>query len=113
MATSVKDFFDRRVPEALAANPGRAKDVAAVYLFRITGSQGGTWTVDLMSNPPHCSPGESANPACTIELSDQDFCTMVEGGMQAAMQILFAGKLKITGDSSLITRLTSILQMGS
>jgi hypothetical protein len=29
------------------------------------------------------------------------------------MQILFAGKLKISGDSALITKLTKVLQMGS
>ena len=113
MATSVKEFFGTRVPEALAANPGRAKDVAAIYLFKITGSQGGTWTVDLLKNPPTCLPGESANPSCTIEVSDEDFCAMVDGGMQVAMQILFTGRLKITGDPALITRLMSVLQMGA
>jgi putative sterol carrier protein len=113
MATSVKDFFDKRVPEALAANPGRAKDVAAVYLFKISGSQGGTWTVDLLSSPPTCTAGELAKPSCTIEVSDEDFCAMVDGGMQVAMQVLFTGRLKITGDSALITRLTSVLQMGN
>jgi SCP-2 sterol transfer family len=113
MATSVKDFFDRRVPEALRANPGRAKDVAAIYLFKISGSQGGTWTANLLADPPTCTPGESGQPQCTIEVSDQDFCTMVDGGMQAAMQILFAGKLKISGDPSLIAKLTSVLQMGT
>ena len=52
-------------------------------------------------------------PQCTVEVADQDFCTMIDGGMQAAMQILFAGKLKITGDPALITKLTKVLQMGS
>ena len=113
MATSVKEFFDKRVPEALLANPGRAKDVAAIYLFKISGSQGGTWTADLLANPPTCRPGETGQAQCTIEVSDQDFCAMVDGGMQAAMQILFAGKLKITGDSALIAKLTSVLQMGA
>ena len=42
MPTTVKDFFDTRVPEALLANPGRAKEVAAVYLFKISGDTGGT-----------------------------------------------------------------------
>jgi hypothetical protein len=113
MATSVKDFFDKRVPEALLANPGRAKDVAAVYLFKIGGSEGGTWTADLAATPPTCTPGATGQPQCTIEVADQDFCTMIDGGMQAAMQILLAGKLKITGDAALITKLTKVLQMGS
>jgi len=113
MATTAKDFFDRRVPEALLANPGRAKEVAAEYLYKISGANGGTWTADLVATPPTCTPGATGAPQCTVEVSDQDFCTMIDGGMQAAMQILFAGKLKISGDPALITKLTKVLQMGS
>jgi putative sterol carrier protein len=101
------------VPQALLANPSRAKQVAAVYLFKISGANGGTWTADLVATPPTCTPGATSNPQCTVEVSDQDFCTMIDGGMQAAMQILFAGKLKISGDPALITKLTTVLQMGS
>jgi len=113
MATSVKEFFGKRVPDALAARPERAKDVAAVYLFKISGDEGGTWTADLVATPPTCTPGATGTPQCTVEVSDKDFCTMIDGGMQAAMQILFAGKLKISGDSTLITKLTKVLQMGA
>jgi hypothetical protein len=113
MATSVREFFDKRVPEALAAHPERAKEVAAVYLFKITGSEGGTWTANLLASPPWCRPGLLGDVQCTIEVSDRDFCTMVDGGMQAAMQILMAGRLKIAGDPALIAKLTKVLQMGS
>jgi hypothetical protein len=113
MATSVREFFDKRVPEALAARPERAKDVAAVYLFKISGPEGGDWTANLLDSPPWCKPGVIGEAQCTIELADQDFCTMVDGGMQAAMQILMAGKLKIAGDPSLIAKLTKVIQIGS
>jgi len=113
MATSVREFFEKRVPEALLANPERVKEVAAVYQFKIAGSQGGTWTADLLATPPTCKPGTDGQPQCTIEVSDQDFSAMIEGGVQVAMQILFAGKLRITGDSALITKLIKILQMGA
>lgn len=113
MATSVKEFFDKRVPAALLANPSRAKDVAAIYLFKIGGDDGGTWTADLQATPPTCTPGETGQPQCTIEIADRDFCTMIDGGLQAAMQIFLAGKLKISGNSTLITKLTKVLQMGS
>jgi hypothetical protein len=112
MATTVRGFFDKRVPEALAAHPERAKDVAAVYLFKITGDQGGTWTANLLSSPPWCKPGVVGEPQCTVEVADKDFCAMVDGGMQAAMQVLMAGRLKIAGDPALIAKLTKLLQMG-
>jgi alkyl sulfatase BDS1-like metallo-beta-lactamase superfamily hydrolase len=112
MATTVKDFFERRVPDALAANPGRARDVAAIYLFKITGPDGGTWTADLTASHPTCLPGTLGEAGCTIEVSDQDFCAMIEGGAQAAMQVLLAGRLKVTGNPALIAKLMGMLQLG-
>jgi putative sterol carrier protein len=111
MATSVKTFFDAKVPAVLATNPEKAKDVAAVYLFKISGDDGGTWTVDLLSSPPSCKPGEGTAPQCTIEASDADFRGMIDGGMQAAMALFFSGKLKVTGDPNLATKLSKLLQM--
>ncbi|HVR63156.1 MAG TPA: SCP2 sterol-binding domain-containing protein [Polyangia bacterium] len=111
MATSVKAFFDQKVPAVLQISPEKAKDVAAVYLFKINGADGGTWTADLLSNPPTCLPGAHGTPQCTIEASDADFRTMIDGGMQAAMNLFFTGKLKVTGDPNLATKLSKLLQM--
>ena len=111
MALSIKAYFDQKIPAALAAHPDKAKDVAAVYLFKIAGADGGTWTVDLVFTPPTCVPGEVGTAQCTIECSDEDLRTMISGGMQAAMNLFFTGKLKVTGDPTLATRLTKLLQM--
>jgi len=113
MAFSVKSYFDQKVPAALAEHPDKAKEVAAVYLFKVSGADGGTWTVDLVSSPPTCQPGAHGTPQCTIECADADLRSMVEGGMQAAMSLFFSGKLKVSGDPSLATRLTKLLQMAS
>ena len=111
MATSVKAFFDQKVPDVLKTSPEKAKDVAAIYLFKIAGADGGTWTVDLLSNPPTCQPGAHGTPQCTIEASDADFRSMLDGGMQAAMSLFFSGKLKVSGDPTLATKLSKLLQM--
>ena len=113
MPTSVKAFFDEKVPAALATNPEKAKDVAAVYLFKVSGPDGGTWTADLKTSPPTCVAGAGATPQCTIEASDADFRTMIDGGMPAAMQLFFSGKLKVQGDPNLATKLSKLLQMGA
>ena len=112
MPTSVKTFFDKKVPDVLTRHPEKAADVAAVYLFKISGADGGTWTADLLASPPTCVPGEVGAPQCTIEATDDDFRTMIEGGMQAAMQLFFSGKLKVTGDANLAPKLSKLLQMG-
>ena len=38
---------------------------------------------------------------------------MIDGGMQAAMQLFFSGKLKVTGDANLAPKLSKLLQMGN
>ena len=63
MPTSVKEFFDNKVPEVLRNQPEKAKDVAAIYLFKISGADGGTWTADLQSTPPTCVPGRRVPPS--------------------------------------------------
>jgi hypothetical protein len=113
MPTSVKEFFDKRVPDVLAKHPEKGKEVAAVYLFKISGPDGGTWTADLKSMPPTCIAGPGVAPQCTIEASDVDFRSMIDGGMPAAMQLFFSGKLKVTGDPNLATKLSKLLQMGA
>jgi hypothetical protein len=113
MATSVKAFFDQKVPGVLKTNPEKAKDVTAIYLFKISGADGGTWTVDLLSSPPTCLAGVHGTAQCTIEATDADFSSMIDGGMQAAMQLFFTGKLKVSGDPNLATKLSKLLQMAS
>ena len=111
MPTSVKAFFDSKVPAALATNPEKAKDVAAIYLFKVSGPDGGTWTVDLLANPPTAVAGAVGTPQCTVEATDDDFRSMIDGGMQAAMTLFFSGKLKVSGDPTLATKLSKLLAM--
>lgn len=113
MPTSVKAFFDQKIPSVLATSPDKVKDVAAVYLFKLSGPDGGTWTVDLKNAPFKCVAAAEGTAQCTIEASDDDFRTMLDGGMGAAMQLFFSGKLKVTGDPNLATKLGKLLQMGS
>jgi putative sterol carrier protein len=113
MPTSVKDFFERRVPDALRLHPERAQEVAATFLFNIAGADGGTWTADLVSTPAICHAGAVGQPQCTIEASDEDFRSLIDGGTPVAMQLFLSGRLKVAGDPMLITRLLRLLQMGN
>lgn len=113
MPTSVKEFFDQKVPAALARGPEKVADVGATFLFKVTGGDGGTWTADLVARPPTCVPGAVGSPHCTIEATDEDFRAMIDGGMQVAMQLFFNGKLKVTGDPNLATKLSKLLSLGS
>lgn len=111
--TSASELFDQRVPAALAANPDKAKEIGAVYVFKISGEGGGTWTVDLVSSPPTCTQGEKGTAQCTIEISHDDFKQLLANMSNQAfgMQLYMQGKLKIAGDPMLAMKLTKIFAL--
>jgi hypothetical protein len=109
---TAKDIFDVQVPASLAKYPDKAKEIGAIYTFKISGAKGGTWTVDLAGTPPTCKPGDAGNAQCTIELADSDFEQML-ANPQLGMQLYFQGKLKVTGDPMLATRLNKLFTIGN
>jgi hypothetical protein len=99
------ELFGERVPRALAAHPDKAREVDAVFRFKITGEGGGDWTVDLTSDPPICTEGEGGAAAeCTIEVSVDDFREMLTDS-GAGMRLYLEDKLKIEGDAAAAKRL--------
>jgi hypothetical protein len=112
MPTTAKELFDDQVPQAIAKNPDKAKEIGAVYLFKITGDGGGEWTVDLASATPSCKPGAGAAAQCTIEVAHEDFKAML-GNPQLGMQLYFQGKLRVTGDPMLATKLQKLFTMSA
>ncbi len=104
MPKDAKELFDELVPKALSEHPDKAKAVNAVYCFKIAGEGGGEWTVDLASDPPSVQKGDSGKAQCTIEVAHEDFQAML-GNPQVGMQLYFQGKLKVTGDPMLATKL--------
>jgi putative sterol carrier protein len=108
MPKDAKELFDVLVPEAIKKFPDKAKEVNAIYCFKITGDGGGTWTLNLASDPPTCVQGETGNAQCTVEVSHDDFKSMFTDP-QVGMQLYFQGKLKVSGNAMLATKLQQIL----
>ncbi len=102
-----KTDFTTTFPEKIAANPDAAKAANAIFLFKITGDDGGTWTVDLKGDEPGVKEGAVGTPDCTLELSSEDWKTISENWQQA-MPLYFQGKLKVTGNAMLATKLQQI-----
>ena len=110
MPKDAQELFNEQVPKALAAHPDKAKEIGAVYLFKISGDGGGEWTVDLASATPSCQPGSHGTPQCTIEIAHDDFKSML-GNPALGMQLYFQGKLRVTGDPMLATKLQKLFQL--
>lgn len=106
-----KTLFEERLPKLLSSEPDKMREMDAIYCFNIGGDGGGTWTVDLKADPPTCTAGDSGNSECSIEVSGEDFETMLKDP-QAGMQLFFQGKLKVTGNPMLATKLQQLFNAG-
>ena len=107
---TAKELFDKLVPAGLAAYPDKAREVNAIYAFKISGEGGGEWTVDLTANPPTCTPGDNGKAQCTVEVSHDDFKTMLSDP-NAGMQLYFQGKLRVSGDPMLAMKLQQLFEI--
>lgn len=107
-----QELFNVKVPEALDKHPDKAREVNAIYCFKITGEGGGEWTVDLTGDPPTVEKGDTGSAQCSIEVAHDDFKTML-GDPQAGMQLYFQGKLKVTGDPMLATKLQQFFDLAA
>jgi putative sterol carrier protein len=99
--------FTQDIPRSIESDVDRAKAVDAVFLFRVNGEGGGVWTVN-MKDQPGVSEGDSGNAECTIELSTEDWKAMTDRP-GSAMQFFMQGKIKVTGNALLATKLQSVI----
>jgi len=104
------ELFNVMVPEGLKKFPDKAREVNAIYGFKVTGDGGGEWTVDLTANPPTCTTGDSGNSQCQISVSHEDFKTML-ADPNAGMQLYFQGRLMVTGDPMLAMKLQQLFDI--
>jgi putative sterol carrier protein len=107
-AESVKDVFEKHMPEKLKAKPDLTTKINAVYQFNISGPGGGQWQVDCTKPGGAISAGTAPAAKCTVLATDADFLAIVNGKMNAQMAFM-SGKLKIQGDMGLAMKLQQIL----
>ena len=107
-AGSVKDVFERHMPERLRTKPDLVAKINAVYQFNISGGSGGQWSVDCTTPAGAVASGVSPTAKCTVACSDADFLAIVNGKLNAQMAFMM-GKLKIQGDMGLALKLAQLL----
>ncbi len=107
-AESVKDIFERHMPEKLRGKPDVVAKINAIYQFNISGPGGGQWSVDCTKPGGAIATGQAAGARCTVACTDADFLNIVNGKLNPQMAFM-SGKLKIQGDMGLAMKLQQIL----
>jgi 3-hydroxyacyl-CoA dehydrogenase/3a,7a,12a-trihydroxy-5b-cholest-24-enoyl-CoA hydratase len=102
-----KISFSTNIPESIRNDPEKARAVGAIFLFRITGEEGGVWTVNL-KDELGVTEGDGGSSECTIEVSNEVWRQMTENPA-SAMQFYFDGKLRVSGNAMLAMKLQAVI----
>jgi putative sterol carrier protein len=107
MAIDTKKLFNEDLPAALAKNADKAKEIGGKFQLNIAGE--GDWFIDVSPTGPSIKQGTEAAD-CTISLAGEDFQKLFENPANA-MQLFFAGKLKVAGNQMLALKLQKLFEL--
>jgi sugar-specific transcriptional regulator TrmB len=96
------------IRKRLEAAPGLARDIGGSYEFRLAGSEGGVYHVDLRKGLIEVGRGPVEDPGLVLAMQADDFRAMVAGVLP--LGALYApGRIKVSGDVVLAGRLQALL----
>ncbi|NOZ50522.1 MAG: SCP2 sterol-binding domain-containing protein [Chloroflexi bacterium] len=87
-----------------AFNPTKAQGVNAVIQYNLTGDGGSQWQSRIADGTCTVEEGEAEDPTLTIIMDASDYADMMAGRLDG-MQAFMTGKIKVTGDIMLASRL--------
>jgi len=101
--SSIFDLISQKLSEQ---GSGLVKQIKGIYLFKV-GDQ--SWTVDLKNGNGSVSKSVVNNPDITITMKKEDFIEVFSGKANP-QQAFLQGKLKVSGNMALATKLSLIVK---
>jgi putative sterol carrier protein len=97
-----REFFERAL--ASRFDPSKAAGLEAVIQMRITGPNGGEWTIIVKDKRMQVEEGVHPSPEIAISITDTDFVNLVNG-KQTAVDAFMSGRIQFKGSLALGLRL--------
>ena len=104
-AKTHRDFFEKVLPSRF--KPEKAAGVDVIVQIRITGPNGGDWTVAIKNLKLEVKEGAHPSPAITLEMTEADYLDLVNGKMSGEKAFLM-GKVRFKGNIALALKLREI-----
>lgn len=104
-----KKIFEEHLTQQLAIRGSTLRNINAIYQFNITGPTGGSWYLDLTSDPPYVRTGIFNAPHCIVTITDSDLVEVVTGKLDG-IKAFMIGKLQVQGDLGLAMRLPDLFR---
>lgn len=99
----------QRMPDALVAD--KAEGVDAVVHFKFTGMEAGEWNAVIREGKCMVAQGiPKSRPSLSLTADSTDFVSLLTGQLDASRAVM-EGRLKVTGDAGLATRLVQLFRI--
>ncbi|MGE0325597.1 MAG: SCP2 sterol-binding domain-containing protein [Polyangiaceae bacterium] len=86
----------------------QAKGVEATYVYELSGSGGGTWTVSVKDQAVSVAEGATDNASVTYTMKAEDYVKLANGDLGGAKAVM-TRKLKVSGSIPLARKMNNFL----
>lgn len=113
MAVNIKEFFEQQLPAGMAHHPEAIKKINGTFHITIGGI--GDWFVDASAGGPNyvSTPDEGNKADAHIIMAPEDFQKFMDNPQANLMQLFFSGKLKCTGNTLFMMKLSDLVMVVS
>ena len=103
-----KDWFETELPQKVKDDPSKIAEFNGVMTFKITGDNGGEWSLDIKDSVLNVIEGGPEKPDILVTMKSPDFVNFINGKLNGQMAFM-TGKLKVKGNMQLAMKLNTLL----
>jgi len=111
MAVNINEFFEQQLPAGMAHNPEAIKKINGTFHIAVGGL--GEWFVDASASGPNyvSTPDGERKADVHVTMAPEDFQRFMADPKVNLMQLFFSGKLKSSGDTMLMMKLSDLVMV--